>query len=246
MLTFSPNPQDEFWQEFIDQYWEKAPVLIDAGDPAPPLTLAETFAAVTHMPERGKLDRFWLAKTPNPQSLADFARIELDLMGPQANDVDFAGFFQRLSAHSFGINIHWLEKGAPAFGSWATQIASAMAGATQPPIQHWQTNTFFGNYRATPFGIHRDEASVFSFTLLGQRTYYTWPPEAFEPGHPDLSTVNPDVIERHLPDAERFDVAPGSLVYWPSNRWHLVTSPGEPFVVAQISAVFKPEDVGQG
>jgi hypothetical protein len=102
-----------------------------------------------------------------------------------------------------------------------------------------------GTYRATPFGIHRDPAGVFSFTLKGQRTYFTWPAETFEPDHPDLLSPDPDVIARHLDKAERFDVSPGQVFYWPSNRWHLVASQGDPFVVAQVSAYFAPADVGQ-
>lgn len=218
---------------------------MNAGELASPLTLPEVFQAVTTMPERGPSDRFWLARNPQPSSMADFVRLDLDLMGPQANDGGFDGFFARLADHSYGINIHRLGSVVPAFTKLAEDVESAVADAPGPKVQVWRTDTFFGNYRATPFGIHRDPASVFSFTLHGTRTYYTWPPEAFSPDDPDLGTIRPEVLARHLPDAERFDVGPGSLVYWPSNRWHLVGSPGEPFVVAQVSAYFKPADVNQ-
>lgn len=245
MLTFSRDPDAEFWATFIADYWEKAPVLMSAGTLDAPLTLPDVFDAVTHMPKVGPNDRFWLAATPRPRTRADFARIQLGLMGPQVSDGDLDGFFSRMAAHSFGINIHKLEKGNPAFGGLTADIASALAASDGPTATMWLSDTFIGNYPATPFGIHRDPAGVLSFTLKGVRTYYTWPPDAFEDGHPDLGTPDPDVIARHLPDAERFDVEPGALMYWPSDRWHLVASPGEPFVVAQVTAYFRAQDVGQ-
>lgn len=245
VLTFSRDRDADFWKDFIATYWEREPVLMRADDPAPPLTCADVFDAVTHMPTRGGSDRFWLARSPNPTSIADFARLDLDLMGPQPSDGDFEGFFARMTNHSFGINIHALGRAVPSFAALTSDVAKALSGAPGPVPTMWQSDTFFGNYRATPFGIHRDAAGVFSFTLMGHRTYYTWPAETFEPDDPDLRTLDPDVMARRLPEAERFDVGPGSLVYWPSNRWHLVASPGQPFVVAQVSAYFAPEDVGQ-
>lgn len=245
MLTFSRDPQAGFWTSFVREYWEKSPVVINAGAPDDLPSLADLFAAVTHMPKVGPNDRFWLAATETPRSRGDFAHIDLRLMGPQPSDGDFDGFFARLSTHSFGINIHRLDRGNPTFEGLVKDISTALATADGPTPYMWLSDTFIGNYPATPFGIHRDPAGVLSFTLAGTRTYYTWPPETFVNGHPDLGTPDPDVIARHLPTAERFDVAPGSLMYWPSNRWHLVASPGEPFVVAQVSAYFRPEDVGQ-
>lgn len=245
MLTFSRDPEADFWTDFVEQYWEKEPAVLNAGDPATLPSLDDVYAAVTHMPRVGPNDRFWLAAQETPRSRDDFAQIDLSLMGPQPSDGGFDGFFHRLSAHSFGINIHRLDKGNPAFQGLVEDVSGALALAPGPTAYMWLSDTFIGNYPATPFGIHRDPAGVLSFTLEGTRTYYTWPPEAFFDGHPDLGTPDPDVIARHLPNAERFDVQPGSLMYWPSNRWHLVTSPGEPFVVAQVSAYFRPEDVGQ-
>jgi 50S ribosomal protein L16 3-hydroxylase len=106
-------------------------------------------------------------------------------------------------------------------------------------------DTFFGNYRATPFGIHRDPASVFSFVLQGRRTYCFWPMSHFASDDPDLYRTDPEVLARHLDHAERFEAGPGDLIYWPSNRWHVILADGHPFVAAQVSAYFRPEDVGQ-
>jgi len=113
-------------------------------------------------------------------------------------------------------------------------------------VVRWITDTFFGTYQATPFGIHRDDASVFCYCLHGSRTYYTWHEDYFKPGDEALLTPDINVIKKHIDHAECFDVEPGKLFYWPSNRWHVVFSDERPFVVAQLSAYFHPSDLGRG
>lgn len=113
----------------------------------------------------------------------------------------------------------------------------------RPEVKRWDLDTFFGTYRVTPFGVHRDAASVFSFLLMGERTYYTWPPDYFA-DEQALYTPDPDKIAPHLAKAEVFHLKPGEVFYWPSNRWHVVMSDGRPSVVAQISAYFKYAQTG--
>jgi hypothetical protein len=245
MLTLSSDLESDDWATFNSSFWEKTPVLMSSGFENAALTLDSLFAAVTSMPSHGPSDRFWLAQNSPVRTRQDFQRIDLKLMGPQLNDGDFDGFFSRLGSHAYGINVHGLGKADARYVSLVKEFARATRDAPGATPQSWQSDTFFGNYRATPFGIHRDPAGVFSFTLKGQRTYFTWPAETFEPDHPDLLSPDPDVIARHLDKAERFDVSPGQVFYWPSNRWHLVASQGDPFVVAQVSAYFAPADVGQ-
>ena len=245
MLQFSFDESAPFWTTFVSEHWEKSPVVMDAPVAHPALDLATLFSAVTSMTQRGRSDRFWLAGSAEPASRADFVMLDLDLMGPQPSDGGFDGFFARMTDHSYGINIHRLGEAQGEYRELVNTIASAVKGAPGPTPTFWLSDTFFGNYRATPFGIHRDPASVFSFALAGRRTYYTWPMEAFKPDDPDLNRIDPAVLKRHLPHAECFDVSAGQAFYWPSNRWHLVAADGEPFVVAQVSAYFDPKDVGQ-
>lgn len=245
VLTLTSDIGSPDWATFISTYWEKDPVLMASGFGDEPLTLDTLFAAITSMPARGPSDRFWLAARAPVRSRQDFRRLNLDLIGPQSSDQGFDGFFDRMGSHSYGINIHGLGKADARYDDLKEVFAGALHGAPGPVPLRWQSDTFFGNYRATPFGIHRDPAGVFSFTLKGHRSYYTWPAATFEPDHPDLFNPDPDVIDKHLATAERIDVRPGQVVYWPSNRWHLVASSGDPFVVAQVSAYFAASDVGQ-
>lgn len=239
-LVFDPASAD-FWRRFKADYWEQQPVAMVV--PEPLFEVADIFAAVVAMPSRGPSDRFWLAASEQPKTPEDFRQLSLDVFGPKASDGGFEGFFARMGENGYGINIHSLGSGnpslIPAKESFARNLAAVPGRAT--PLG-WHIDTFFGNYLATPFGIHSDAASVFSFVLQGQRRYYTWPPECFAPGDPALMTPDLDVIAAQVPRAEVFEVGPGECFYWPSNRWHLVGSDGQPFVAAQIFTTF---DEGQ-
>jgi hypothetical protein len=237
MLRFKNTP--EFFNEFCHTYWERDPVVMECSLEDCPFTLADLYTAAISMPSRTPSDRFWLARNKTPQSRSDFVKLELDLMGPNKKDGSFAGFFHRMRNHSFGINLHRIELGYPPFADYKEFYSKQLSnceGFLKPRL--WDLDTFFGNYRATPFGIHRDPASVFSFCLLGHRTYYTWPMEQFQANDPCLGTLNQAKLAKAILTSERFEVETGHVIYWPSNRWHIVVASGEPFVTGQINAYF--------
>jgi hypothetical protein len=242
MLRFRNTP--EFFREFHHTYWEREPVVMECNLEDCPFTLADLFTAAISMPSRTRSDRFWLARNKPPQSRGDFVLLDLDLMGPNKKDGSFAGFFHRMRNHSYGINLHRIELGYPPFADCKEFYSKQLSNCEGfPKPESWDLDTFFGNYRATPFGIHRDPASVFSFCLLGHRTYYTWPMEQFQVGDPCLGTLNQEMLAEAISTAGRFNVESGQVFYWPSNRWHLVGSSGDPFVVAQISAYFHQAEI---
>ena len=41
------------------------------------------------------------------------------------------------------------------------------------------TDAYFGRYRSTPFGVHLDGASNFTFGVSGYKTFYLWEPDYF-------------------------------------------------------------------
>ena len=239
---------DGFKVLFIRDYWESKPGVFDYPASSHFVSLEEVFDAVTLMAERGPSDRLWIAKSGGVNSYDDFRMLQhesINLFGPKANDKDAAGFFSRMKPHSFGLNVHSLGSGKPAIDRRMSAIINDLALPDSPRSQQWVSDTFWGTYQATPFGIHRDPASVFVLCLLGDRTYYTWPMDYFSEGHQDLHNPSFECVERHLEAAEVFEVTAGQAFYWPSNRWHVATSNGEPSVVAQISAYFDPRDLGR-
>jgi len=148
-----------------------------------------------------------------------------------------------MQGRRFGINLHRLERWRPMLKARMGDLISRLdrvPGA--PPVRRWDLDSFMGTYHMTPFGVHRDHASVFSFCLKGERTYLTWPSDYPWPADnlfvPDLA-----LLQKHLHAAERFQIRAGEGFYWPSNRWHVVCSDGQPSVVVQLSAYFSEQDL---
>lgn len=244
MIRYSSD--GAFWDAVKDKYWQREPFQF-AWDPADaPFNSASTFRALTTTVDQDPLDWIQAAVGPDPTGLRDYRLVTFRRYGPQASDQDFDGYFDRLQGVPFGFNVHNLGQRNPdllertaVFGERLTALPDS------PVVRKWELDVFAGTYPATPLGIHRDNAGVFSFSLLGRRTYLLWPPECFTPGHPDLTTPDPEVIARHAHAATRIDVEPGFGVYWPPSRWHVVLSDGNPFVVAQVSAYFDHADLGR-
>lgn len=234
-----------FWDAIIDSHWQRDPLLFRVDDADSPFDRDAVFAALTASTPRDPLDWIQASADPSPTGLRDYRMVQFRTHGPRASDGDFDGYFDRLRGTAFGFNMHNLGARNPellrrtaVFG----QRLSDLPGS--PVVGRWELDAFVGTYPATPFGIHRDNGGVFSFCLVGRRTYLLWPPDYFRPGHPDLTRPDPEVIARHADAAEAFAVEPGLGIYWPSNRWHVVLSDGNPFAVAQVSAYFDHADLG--
>jgi hypothetical protein len=86
---------------------------------------------------------------------------------------------------------------------------------------------FFGDYPASPIGLHKDQFSVFTWVLEGRKRFLLWPYETLRHlAPPDASPHTtkglPHVSYRnHRSSARVIDAEPGDLVYWPPSYWHI-------------------------
>lgn len=233
---------ETFWPHFIENYWEQKATSFPMPADKPFLGTRELFDIVTSMKERVPSDRLWIATNTPPKTISDFTMASLDMLGPQRADRDFDTYFNRFSKYAAGVNIHNLQKVRPDLWERLEGFTEHLSKAKNAPVAlNWDLDTFFGTYRSTPFGIHKDPASVFAFVLEGERTYCTWDSDYFDPQDEALHTPDLDKIEPHLKNARTFTVGPGEVFYWSSNCWHVVLSDGDPSIVVQISAYFDPE-----
>ena len=236
---------DQFWAGFIENYWEQKPTHFKCQAANPFINLEELFEVIINKKKYKGSDRFWIAKNLPPKVYPrDFVMGSVKLLGPQKHDVDFAGYFKRLSQHKAGINIHNLDEYMPNLWDRVQNFINNLSRVNgRPPADSWDLDTFFGTYPATPFGIHKDPASVFAFGLMGERTYCTWESDYFRREDEAVRTPDFEKIEPHLKNGKIFKVKQGEVCYWPSNCWHVVLSDCEPFVFALVSAYFKEKDM---
>lgn len=97
---------------------------------------------------------------------------------------------------------------------------------------------FLGNYRRTPFGIHKDSQDVYTWVLGGKKRFCLWPFERFA-GRKEL-TLAYDELEKKdaqirvqdeaeyralIDEAITLEGEPGDLMFWPASFWHVADNP---------------------
>jgi hypothetical protein len=92
---------------------------------------------------------------------------------------------------------------------------------------------FFGCYRKTSFGVHKDDGDVLTFVLEGKKRFLLWPYEylADQMGavgceHRTVAGYGGD-FEAIRADAIVLEGEPGDMLYWPSSFWHVAESEGD-------------------
>ncbi len=234
---------EEVWCGFVGRHWEQSPARFITEFSRPIVDENELFTAMVDRSEPSPADRFWLGRVAEPRSHSDFENLCVRSFGPGASDQNLRGYFdrchKRLRGHPFGVNIHRLQVSNPdvwlRFRAFAAGLNNSLG---RIPSGKWEVDSFVGTYRATPFGIHRDPASVFAFCIMGRRRYAFWPEGRFDPRDEAVRTPDLRRIEEQLDDAIIIDAEPGDIVYWPSSYWHVALSEGQPSAVVQLSAYF--------
>jgi hypothetical protein len=85
----------------------------------------------------------------------------------------------------------------------------------QPSVE---TVSFLGNYDKTPFGIHKDDVSVFLYVVEGCKRIYFWPRDYFE--GLDDPRLELDFATLHG-DAIALEAEAGDFIFWPADIWHV-------------------------
>jgi hypothetical protein len=91
---------------------------------------------------------------------------------------------------------------------------------------------FFGCYRKTSFGVHKDDGDVVTFVLEGRKRFLLWPYEyvaqkmgAVGCEHRTVAGYGGD-FEAIRADAVVLEGEPGDMLYWPSTYWHVAETDG--------------------
>lgn len=108
-----------------------------------------------------------------------------------------------------------------------------LAAVPAPPAGGVDCHLIASAYGTAPTLVHKDTAGVFTYVVSGFKRYYTWPFEVFADlagGEATQRQVNLPASVRyqdHLDTATVVEAGPGSVLYWPSDRWHCATSDGD-------------------
>jgi hypothetical protein len=217
----------EFWKRFAVEHWERTPAVFPGVFDAPILTGDEVLRGLKVAFARlqpgdpGARPRCYLegAEVTNGASYARFL--------PTAADVTLEAYAARLGP-GFGVVVNAFHVHHPALWHRLREFFRGLYAVTGLPAAKTDPVLFFGNHPVTPFGVHTDQASVFTFNLGAPKRMLAWPADHFQKrGVPVMDTHLLASHGPHAQDAVELKMAARDLMYWPSSHWHVGVSGGE-------------------
>jgi ribosomal protein L16 Arg81 hydroxylase len=233
-LGLSPD----FWNTFVQEYWNKKPVVLKGVLPKNLLTDAdvlEAFGNYANAALRDELDAF-LPKRPG-----GFTRLYVE--GRQIGPTENAKFMPRgatvteyikevggaFGGARVGVILNDVELFSERAGAINRELVVPIIERVGIPSRNVEATIFAGDYDVTPFGIHKDEyADVLTFVIAGRKRMLVWPEEYFDqhPERMEQLALGEAAIELFSKDATVLDASPGDLMYWPGSAYHVATSLG--------------------
>jgi hypothetical protein len=231
-----------FWSRFHAEHWERRATVLRGLLPAALASPEEVFGWLVEASEA------WRDNTGPliPEFFVEHAQLLSDvgcyLPGPR--DGSAAAWAARATAmldgRRFGLAIDDLQV-VPQLWLRLREFLRPLFALMGVPGEQVRATAFLGNYRRTPFGLHRGRPGSFMFVIDGHKRIRAWPDEFFQ-GKPDLT--NRTDYEPYLEASTLLDAEPGDVIYWPSSYWHIGEDAGGWSVA--ISLFVFPEDASAG
>lgn len=238
--------EESFWGLFANEFWGKKPGLFEGVLKTPMFETGQLVEVTDQMISStlefacgsGHNDQVFGAP---PLRLFVKNRLleypEFIAFRPSQKDLDLESYMDEMKAKhgDFAVILGDLEKYSPDVRRRFREVLARLIPLVGVPGRGWNVDAFFGAYRATPFGVHRDiGCGVLSFMAYGRKTFLLWPPDYFAQLGSQRPFSEPE-IESYAADARRFDAETGNLVYWPADWWHVAYDPeGRPSASVNI------------
>jgi hypothetical protein len=95
---------------------------------------------------------------------------------------------------------------------------------------------YAGNYKKTPFKIHRDDAHILMFAGFGKKQMAFWPREHFDERQLFSETLS--LTDALKSEATVCEIGPRDLLYWPPEYWHIGLSDNGEFHAALSMGIY--------
>ncbi|MCD9030912.1 hypothetical protein LDO32_04085 [Luteimonas sp. Y-2-2-4F] len=209
------------WDRFVRTWWDRGPVVFRGlGEPAyPPDAVLRAVARARPTPEeREQRVRFvldgrqltqlqpWL---PGPGD-ADFDAYARRVRQRAGAPCDYALIVNTLHRHGYGV---W-DAGRRFFHGLWERVGVPGSGAI--------STLFHGNYERTPVGVHKDRFATFLFVLQGRKRMRFWSQRPWT----EAVATRVDYAQ-YLDASFAIDMAPGDVLYWPSDYYHVGETAGD-------------------
>ncbi len=248
VVAFEANGLNaEFWDVFVRDYWGRRPVVFKNVLRSPivtPQRLFDIFVVAAerhlqskerHAPGTKKARLSFYGDGFNTQVLEDHAA-----MLPTRADDGFDGYAQRLvrdfGTERWGAFLNTIHPYSVDLWLAAREMMHALFSRIGAPMGRVGIESFIGPYESTPFGVHKDQAHIFTFPVIGEKITRLW---SYAPlathlglghGERDLETVRNTPFRNAVPvddSPARLAASAGDMTYWPPSYWHIVDGQGD-------------------
>ena len=218
--------------ELLNKYWGKTPFVIRRSELSSSWILPqrEIFEAMKNVSLKASksnheaMIRIYIDNNRQERNLSSFL--------PHEEDVDLIQYFSRLVALYNGseitVNVASLQSYSYVLWKYVCKLLGPLYKAFGLPSIRTDLDIFLGNYKKTPFGLHKDIADNISFVLQGRKRMRVWPYEIFSSYCKSVDGLRQEVSLEGVIDYEEYkdqsivlEGEPGDILYWPSTYWHI-------------------------
>lgn len=216
---------DIFWKEFAQNYWEKKVLCVRNSDSAlSKITEADIFKMLVQFANRCRKKK---DVTGFKFFIHGFRASDYDVLQilPVSRDKSLQGYHQRMSLLFKDYCLvcddllHVSQKHQSELLAFSKQLYKFVGF----PNRFTEIGLYLGNYKKTPFGVHVDACGVFSFPVVGQKSFRIWSPE-YVRKNPKL--VRAQRYAQFKKGSSLIKLQAGDMSYWPSSAWHIAESDG--------------------
>ncbi len=219
------STKNKFWNSFANKYWEKKPLLVkNFNNSIVEIDQTEIFEMLVELSNRSRklksAEGFKLYienQMLHPTEVLQFL--------PHKSDKTLSGYNTRMEKDFSDYCLVCDELLQTSQKNWGKlqEFTSNLYAVVGFPNRFAELGLYLGNYRKTPFGVHVDGCGVFSFPIVGQKTFRLWKP-SFALKNPSLDrAMNYDRFKKN---STTMKASPGDMTYWPSSAWHIAESDG--------------------
>ena len=210
----------DFWTHFHQQYWETHGVVLRQALARPLVTAAEAFEGLVSAGERYRAGRRASPISFCIEHAVVQANVGLHLPAP--TDDSLAAYAERVTqqiqGQRFGLVAEDVQGDDARLWLRLREFVKNLYTITGWPGEKAKASVFLGNYRNTPFGVHRDRSAVFNFVLHGRKRILAWPRAFFEDKEDMTNRLG---YERYRSEAIALEGEPGDIIYLPTGYWHI-------------------------
>jgi hypothetical protein len=229
----------DFWTRFHRRYWGRRGVVLRQPLARPLATAVEAFEGLVNAGERYRAGR----RAAPISFCIEHAAVQADvgLHLPAPTDDGLEAYAERVSrqidGQRFGLVAEDIQRDDPRLWLRLRQFVTNLYTVMGWPGEKAKASVFLGNYRKTPFGVHRDPSEVFTFILHGRKRILAWPPRFFADKEDMTNRLG---YERYRDAALVLEGGPGDIIYLPAGHWHTGEDAGGLAMTVTLTLFMEP------